>query len=65
MIANIAGVKVSVDNQWVSKRMVRSIAISAENRRLERKYQGIIPAIIIVAVKVTAIPVVAIARLMP
>ena len=55
-IEKIAGTRVIAASQCVSISSASSIAISAENRRLERKYHGSTPPTSVVAVNVTAIP---------
>ena len=63
MIAKIDGTNVIADSQCVIISNASSIAISAENRRSDIHTHGMTPPTSVVAVNVTAIPEVAIARL--
>ena len=63
MIAKINSTSVMADNQCVIISSAKSIAISAENPRSDIHTHGMTPPTSVVAVNVTAMPEVAIARL--
>jgi hypothetical protein len=64
MIAKIDGTSVIAASQCVNISKPSNIAISAENLKFDIHTHGVIPPTSVVAVKVTAIPDVAIARFM-
>ena len=64
MIEKIDGTRVIAASQCVNISKPSNIAISAEKRRFDIHTQGVIPPTSVVAVKVTAMPDVEIARFM-